>query len=102
MPQFFCKLLPPRPTFGIDMTEAERALMVAHAAYVKTFFDTGQVLAFGPVMSAEGAIGIALLEFPDEAAARAFLDQDPTLTAGLMRYELSPMRIAASQASRGI
>jgi len=33
MMTFFCKLIPPRPTFMADLDEAERAIMKEHGAY---------------------------------------------------------------------
>jgi uncharacterized protein len=102
MPHFYVKLIPPRPTFSQDITEDERAVMGAHLAYTRRYFDAGSVLAYGPVLSPEGAFGIALVEFPDEASAHAIFGHDPAISSGLMRYEICPMRIAASQPSRQI
>jgi hypothetical protein len=30
---FFCRLLPPRPSFALDMAPEEREIMQKHAAY---------------------------------------------------------------------
>ena len=100
MPHYYVKLIPPRPTFADDITPDERALMGAHSDYTREIFDAGSILAYGPVLAAEGSFGIALVELPDEHSVRAFLDHDPTIKSGLMRYEISPMRIAGSQPSR--
>jgi uncharacterized protein len=97
---FFMRLIPPRPTFGVDMTDEERGLMHQHIAYVRTFFESGQVLAFGPVLDPAGAFGVALLEVNDQAEAEQFAKNDPTIRAGLNTYALVPMRVAACQASR--
>ena len=56
MSAFFCKLVPPRPTFAADMTPEERALMQAHAEYWKRYVDSGQVIAFGFVADAAGRL----------------------------------------------
>ena len=97
---FFLRLIPPRPTFALDMTAAERDLMVQHAIYVRGFFDSGQVLAYGPVLDPEGAFGIAILAMRDLAEAEQFIQQDPAIQAGLCRYLLHPMHLAAAQAHR--
>ncbi|HEX7159455.1 MAG TPA: YciI family protein [Edaphobacter sp.] len=97
---FFFKLIPPRPTFAIDMSDSERALMGQHVSYVRTFYDAGAVLTYGPVLTSEGSFGFAVLEMPDVAAAEAFAANDPTILAGLNRYEISPMRLGGAQASR--
>lgn len=100
MPHFYVKLIPPRPTFAQDMTDDERVTMGAHQAYTRRHFDAGTVLAYGPVLSSEGAFGVALVEFPDEASAHTVFANDPAISSGLMRYEICPMRVAASQPSR--
>ena len=48
---FFCRLLPPRPTFAMDMNAAEGAAMREHAAYWTTFAPRGVAVIFGPVMT---------------------------------------------------
>jgi uncharacterized protein YciI len=82
------------------MSEEERALMKEHAAYVRGFFDDGTVLAYGPVLDPEGAFGIGLLEMEDEAEARRFAENDPSVQAGMNGFTIVPMRIAAAQGSR--
>jgi uncharacterized protein len=96
---FFFKLIPPRPTFATAMSGPERALMAQHSAYVRSFFETGSVLSYGPVLASEGSFGFAVLETPDLEAAEAFATGDP-IKAGLNRYEISPMRLGGAQASR--
>ena len=73
--------------------------MDAHAAYLGRAFDDGTVLAYGPVFAASGVFGMAIVEAADEAAARAICEGDPTIVAGLNRYELSPMHLVGSQGS---
>jgi len=97
---FFMKLIPPRPTFPMDMTEPERALMMEHVKYTHEQFSAGKVLIFGPVMAPAGAFGMAVFEVADEAELRAIMEQDPTVKAGLNTFEMHPMRIGAAQASR--
>jgi len=54
MAYFFFKLVPPRPSFPQDMTEAEGELMKRHAAYWQSLLDKGFVLVFGPVLDPKG------------------------------------------------
>ena len=49
MPFYFCRLLPPRPSFAHDMNEAERALMGEHSAYLQKLAEKGTAVLFGPV-----------------------------------------------------
>jgi uncharacterized protein YciI len=94
---YFLRLVPPRPTFPFDMSDGERALMEAHVTYIRAEFDAGRVLAYGPVLDAGHPYGMGILAVDDEAEARAICDQDPTVVAGLNRYELSPMRLGGIQ-----
>ena len=101
MAHYFFKLIPPRPSFAQDMSDEERGMMGQHAAYVKELFKTGAVLAYGPVFDPEGSFGIGLLEMENLDQARQMGENDPTVKAGLNTYTVSPMHVAASQASRG-
>jgi uncharacterized protein YciI len=94
---FFLRLIPPRPTFPHDITAAERALMGAHAAYTKEHFDAGRILIYGPVLAPVDSFGMAVVEVMSEAEARAMMDADPSVAAGMNRYELLPMRVAAAR-----
>lgn len=95
---FYWKLIPPRPTFARDMTDQERALMDEHGAYCAQQFDAGKLLLYGPVMAPEGAFGVGILEVADEAEARQFGENDPSVRAGMNRFEIYPMRVARSRA----
>ena len=95
---FFMKLIPPRPTFGEDMTAEERALMQQHVKYVGEAFNKGTVLIYGPVMSTDGAFGMAVLEMADAAEVQRFGDEDPSVKAGLNTFEFYPMKVAQARA----
>jgi hypothetical protein len=94
---FFLKLVPPRDSFVMDMTADERRVMGEHAAYMKELFDAGKVLIYGPVLGMP-PFGLAVFEVADEAELRRLMDKDPTVIAGVNRYELAPMRIGAARA----
>jgi uncharacterized protein len=93
MPHFFLKLLPPRPTFPADITEAETATMQRHAAYLGTLLESGTGVAFGPVFDPGGVFGMGIVEAGDEAGARAITEKDPAVAEGVGRYEIFPMRL---------
>ena len=98
---YFVKLLPPRSTFPMDITDAERTLMEQHAVYFRQQFEAGNVLIYGPVMAAGGAFGMAVLEVADESEAVGVMSNDPSVLGGLNRFELSPMRVPVSRAKGG-
>jgi len=92
MGHFFFKLLPPRPSFARDMTEAERELMGAHASYWQTMLNQGFVLVFGPVFDPKGPYGAGIAIFADDEAARSFAAGDPVIKADCgFTYEICPM-----------
>lgn len=95
---YFFKLIPPRATFPADITAEEAALMQRHSVYWDQHFAAGRILAFGPVMDPAGAFGLGILEVEDEAEARTFGDNDPSVLEGLNRYEIHPMRLVAVRA----
>jgi uncharacterized protein len=97
---FFARLIPPRPTFPADMTGEERALMMEHVKYFNDRFAAGKVLVFGPVMAREGAFGMAVFEVADEEEFREIMENDPTIRAGLNKFEFSPMKVGAAQGTR--
>jgi uncharacterized protein YciI len=97
---FFLKLIPPRPTFAMDMNADERALMQQHVEYTRAHFEAGKVLVYGPVMAAEGSFGMAVLDVADEAEAGTLMENDPTVKGKLNRYEISPMFIGGAQGRR--
>ena len=95
---FFFKLIPPRSTFIHDITEEERRLMDEHGRYFDEQFGAGRLLLYGPVMVTGGAFGLAILEVDNEEEARRFGEGDPSVKAGLNRFEFHPMRVAAARA----
>jgi uncharacterized protein YciI len=96
---YFARLIPPRPTFPFDMTAEERAVMMEHVKYTHEKFTAGKVLIFGPVMAREGAFGMAVFAVADEAELREIVDNDPSVLAGVNKFEWHPMKVGAAQGS---
>ena len=94
---FYVKLIPPRPTFAMDMTDGEKILMQEHSRYTREHFEAGRILIYGPVMAAGEVFGMAVFEAADEAEVRRILEDDPTVKSGLNRYQIAPMRVAAAR-----
>ena len=102
MTYFFCKLLPPRPTFPADMTPAEAGLMQQHAGYWRNQLETGHVIAVGPVADPKGTFGVVILQLADGMDPRSLTDNDPVVAAGVgFHYEVHPMPSLMLPASRG-
>ena len=92
---FFFRLVPPRLTYHLDMSETERAVMLQHIDYWTVLTDEGSSLLFGPVLDPKGAFGMAIMEVSSEDEAHQLVQKDPVIAAGICTYELSPMRIGA-------
>lgn len=60
----------------------------------------GRILLFGPVMATGGAFGLAVLEVDSEHEARQFGEADPSVSAGLNRFEIHPMRVSGARAKQ--
>ena len=95
---YYFKLIPPRTSFPQDITQEESALMQEHSDYFGQHFDAGRLLLYGPVMAPGGAFGLGILEVDEEAEAMQFGENDPSVRAGLNRFEFYPMRVAGSRA----
>lgn len=86
---FFVRTQNPRPTFHLDMTGDERAVMTRHVAYWSEKAEEGTAVVFGPVMDPAGAYGMGVYQVQDEAEMRDLLAHDPA--NGLLQYEVFPM-----------
>jgi uncharacterized protein len=85
------RLIPPRPTFHLDMNDEERAIMSRHAAYWQEKVDNGGVVVYGPVADAGGSWGLGVYAANSEADARAVIESDPAIASGMATYELGQM-----------
>ena len=72
--------------------------MDEHGRYFQEHFAAGRLLLFGPVMATTGAFGLAVLEVDSEEEAKRFGEDDPSVKAGLNRFEIYPMIVAAARA----
>jgi uncharacterized protein YciI len=89
---FLCRLLPPRPTFAQDMTEAETKVMSDHVAYWTDLAERGTALVFGPVADPKGVWGVGILEVEDETEVQSLTKNDPVIRAAIgAAYEILPM-----------
>lgn len=98
MAYFLLKLIAPRQTFHLDITDAEKQLMGEHGKYWRGMLDQGKAIAFGPVIEPNGSWGLGILEVKDEAEARDLSENDPVIKARRnFRYEFYPMPTLVSR-----
>jgi uncharacterized protein len=91
MSTFVFRLIAPRPTFALDMTDEERTIMGRHAAYWQPLIDSGRMVVFGPVLDDTGSWGLGVVEADDEDELRAFAAGDPVVTTNTARMEVGKM-----------
>lgn len=75
---------------------SQQAMMDCIADHLRFMQDhEDQVFLSGPLLRDGATIGdgLTILKTDDEAEARAFMDQEPLVKAGLRRYELRRWRI---------
>lgn len=92
---FFLKLNPPRPTFMLDMTADEKAIMQKHVAYQTGLLNENIAIVFGPVQDPKGAHGVGVVSVDDEEHLKQIIVNDPA--NGLNQYEYYPMRAVFRQ-----
>jgi uncharacterized protein len=63
---FLCGLIPPRPSFAMDMKPPEKA-MNEHVAYWTDLLSKGNVIAFGWVMDPKGPWDVGIVSVRDQA-----------------------------------
>src|SRR3954471_22636879 len=84
---------PPRDNFAATMTAEEQAVWGVHFERFERLLAEGVIVLVGPTLG-DGNTGIAILEAPDEAAARRIMDEDPVIAGGYARGELRPFRVS--------
>lgn len=84
---------PPREDFAETMTEAEGETWGRHWARIQRLFIEGRFVLVGPTLGRINT-GICVFEAPDEAAATAFMNEDPAIAEGVARGELRPFRVS--------
>jgi uncharacterized protein YciI len=93
MQEWLYFLIPPRPTFAHDASEFEASKMGEHVQYLRRLLEEGTLVLAGRTQD-QPPTGIAVFRAVDETAARAIMDGDPAVAAGVVRGDLHPYAIA--------
>jgi uncharacterized protein len=83
---FLYKLIPPRPTFATDVTQAEAAIMAQHVGYWQDLTQAGVAVVFGPVADPAGTWGLAVVKAEREDDVRALGRDDPAVSSGMATF----------------
>jgi uncharacterized protein YciI len=87
--------LVPRLYDDKSWTREDNAVLERHFARLQEAAKSGQLILAGRTKEpGDKTFGIAIFRASDEAAARAFMKADPTVSAGLMTAELHPFAVA--------
>jgi uncharacterized protein YciI len=84
---------PPRENFAATMTDPEKEAWDRHWERIKRLYAEGTIVLVGPTLGSHNT-GICVFEAPDEAAARAVMEGDPTIAEGFARGELRPFHVS--------
>jgi uncharacterized protein len=87
--------LVPRLYDDKNWTREDNAVLERHFARLQEAAKSGQLILAGRTNEpGDKTFGIAIFKASDEAAARAFMQADPAVSAGLMTAELHPFAVA--------
>ena len=87
---------PPRENFAETMTAEEEHAWDMHFERLQRLLAEGTLILAGPTLGRVNT-GIAVIEAPDEDAARRIMEEDPAIAGGFARGELRPFRVALMQ-----
>jgi uncharacterized protein YciI len=84
---------PPREDFAATMTDAEKECWGRHWVRIQELYADGTVILVGPTLGPHNT-GICVFEAPDEAAALAIMNGDPTIAEGFATGELRAFKVS--------
>ena len=90
---YVCRLVPPRPTFHLDMDDRERAVMDRHAQYWAGLVERGVIVVYGPVLLDGASWDLGVLHADSEDEARALVEADPAVSSGTLTPEMGTMPV---------
>jgi uncharacterized protein YciI len=93
--QFLWRMEAVRPGLALDnLTPEERKAAMGHWAYLKTLEAQGKLSHAVQVFDPKGFWGFTIVNAPTLEEARAIVNGDPFVPAGVFRGDVLPIRIA--------
>lgn len=80
------------------MTEEDRPVIAAHAAYLAGLLKEGKLTSAGQAFDPKGLFGIIVVNAPDAGTAAALMNADPALKSKMFRGEVIPFRTVFQRA----
>lgn len=102
MAQWIYRIEPTRPEMVVRATNEESAVVQEHFEYLQALKAAGILILAGRTQADEGTWGITIFEAPDEASARAVMQTDPAVEAGVMTATLFPYAVAVARDGLGV
>lgn len=97
MAQWLYRIVPTRPEMVADATADEQRIVGAHFRYLVELNERGILILAGRTQEEAGTFGITIFEADDEAGARAVMDDDPAVAAGVFAASLHPYAVAVAR-----
>ena len=97
MAQWLYRIVPTRPEMVADPTADEQRIVGAHFRYLVALNERGILILAGRTQEEAGTFGITIFEAPDEVSARAVMETDPAVAAGVMSATLYPYAVAVAR-----
>ena len=93
MAEWFYFIHTPRKDFAATMTDEEQRVWGEHFERLKRLLSDGTLILAGPTLGKINT-GVAIIEAPDEEAARRIMEDDPTISSGLATGEMREFRVS--------
>ena len=97
MAQWIYRIVPTRPEMVAAATDEEEAVVEEHFGYLQALKAAGILILAGRTQEDRATWGITIFEAPDEPSARAVMETDPAVAAGVMSATLYPYAVAVSR-----
>jgi len=97
MSQWIYRIVPTRREMVAAPTEREAEIVGAHFRYLVDLRDRGILILAGRTQESVDTWGITIFEAADKDAARAVVDGDPAVSAGVFAATLHPYAVAVSR-----
>ena len=97
MAEWIYRIVPTRPEMVAAPTDGEAETVVAHFRYLVDLRDRGILILAGRTQESVDTWGITIFEADDEGAARAIVDADPAVSAGVFAATLHPYAVAVAR-----
>ena len=81
-----------RPPTGDTLSDEQETIIEEHVDYLKGLLDDGALILAGPCL--DRSFGIVIYEAESDELARNIMENDPSVSKGVMTAELHPFKVA--------